>query len=91
MISAKIKKWVISTLLTEMTDFPPLNSLPFHLIACERQTFLLAHRRRRTFLEEERLRLSDRNSILMTQNLPGIRSEALIGGRIVVLATGFIM
>ena len=60
-ISAKIKKWVISTLLTEMTDFPPLNSLPFHLIACERQTFLLAHRRWRTFLEEERLRLSDRN------------------------------
>ena len=28
--------------------------------------------------EEERLRLSDRNSILMTQNLSGIRSEALI-------------
>ena len=35
-------------------------------IACERQTFLLAHRRWRTFREEERLRLSDRNSILMT-------------------------
>ena len=31
--------------------------------------------------EEERLRLSDRNSILMTQNLSGIRSEALIGRR----------
>ena len=31
------------------------------------------------------------NSKLMTQNLPGIRSEAPIGGRIVVLATGFIM
>ena len=28
--------------------------------------------------EEERLRLSDRNSILMTQKLSGIRSEALI-------------
>ena len=29
----------------------------------------------------ERARLSDRNSILMTQNLSGIRSEALIGRR----------
>ena len=29
----------------------------------------------------ERLRLSDRNSILMTQNLSGIQSEALIGRR----------
>ena len=48
-------------------------------IVCERQTFLLAHRHRGTFREEERLRLSDRNSILMTQNLSGIRSEALIG------------
>ena len=36
-------------------------------LACERQTFLLAHRRWGTFREEERLRLSDRNSILMTQ------------------------
>ena len=35
-------------------------------LACERQTFLLAHRRWGTFREEERLRLSDRNSILMT-------------------------
>ena len=50
-------------------------------LACERQTFLLAHRRWETFHEEERLRLSDRNSILMTQNLSGIRSEALIGRR----------
>ena len=50
-------------------------------VACERQTFLLAHRRWGTFREEERLRLSDRNSILMTQNLSGIRSEALIGRR----------
>ena len=50
-------------------------------LACERQTFLLAHRRWGTFHEEERLRLSDRNSILMTQNLSGIRSEALIGQR----------
>ena len=32
-----------------------------------------------TFRVEERLRLSDRNSILMTQNLSGIWSEALIG------------
>ena len=32
-----------------------------------------------TFREEERLRLSDKNSILMTQNLSGIWSEALIG------------
>ena len=31
--------------------------------------------------KEERLQLSDRNSILMTQNLSGIRSEALIGQR----------
>ena len=35
----------------------------------------------RTFRSEERLRLSDRNSILMTLNLSGIRSEALIGQR----------
>ena len=48
-------------------------------IACERQTFLLAHRRRGTFSREERLRLIDRNSIMMTQNLSWIRSEALIG------------
>ena len=50
-------------------------------IACERQTFLLSHRGWETFREEESLRLSDRNSILMTQNLSGIRSEALIGRR----------
>ena len=43
--------------------------------------FLLAHRRWETFREEKSLRLSDRNSILMTQNLSGIRSEALIGRR----------
>ena len=47
-------------------------------IACERQTFLFAHRYWGTFREEERLRLNDRNSILMTQNLSGIQSEALI-------------
>ena len=35
-------------------------------VACERLTFLLAHRRWGTFREEERLRLSVRNSILMT-------------------------
>ena len=50
-------------------------------LACERQTFLLAHRHWGTFREEERLQLSDRNSILMTQNLSGIRSEELIGRR----------
>ena len=32
-----------------------------------------------TFRAEERLRLSDRNSILIKLNLSGIRSEALIG------------
>ena len=31
--------------------------------------------------EEKRLRLSERNSMLMTQNLSGILSEALIGRR----------
>ena len=31
------------------------------------------------FHAEELLRLSDKNSILMTQNLPEIQSEALIG------------
>ena len=57
------------------------------LIACEQQTFLLALPRG-TFREEERLRLSNRNSILTTQNLSGIRSEALIGrpSRFIVLA-----
>ena len=50
-------------------------------LAYKRQTFLLAHRRWGTFREEERLRLSDRNSILMTQNLSRIRSEALNGRR----------
>ena len=34
-----------------------------------------------TFCAEEHLRLSDRNSVLMTQNLSGIRSEALVGRR----------
>ena len=41
--------------------------------------FLLAYRRWGMFREEERLWLNDRNSILMTQKLSGIRSEALIG------------
>ena len=50
-------------------------------LACKLQTFLLAQRRWGTFREEERLRLSDRNSMLMTQNLSRIRSEALIGRR----------
>ena len=39
-----------------------------NFVAGEWQMFLLAHRRWGTFREEERLRLSDRNSILMTQN-----------------------
>ena len=57
-------------------------------VARERQTFLLAHRHWGTFREEERVWLSDQNSILMTQNLSGIRSEALIGrrSRFIVLA-----
>ena len=50
-------------------------------VAWERQTFLFAHRCWGTFREEERLRLSNRNSILMTQNLCGMRSEALYIGR----------
>ena len=66
----------------------PYKRRPCCYVACERQTFLLAHRCWETFREEERLRLSDRNSILMTQNLSGIRSEALIGrrSRFIVLA-----
>ena len=50
-----------------------------NILACEWQKFLLAHRHWGTFCEEERLRLSDRNSILMTLNLSGIWSEELIG------------
>ena len=50
-------------------------------LACKWQMFLLPHRRWGTFREEEHLRLSDRNSILMTQNLSEIRSEELIGRR----------
>ena len=44
------------------------NSLKCHTSppSLRKQTFLLAHRRWGTFSEEERLRLSDRNSILMT-------------------------
>ena len=60
------------------------------VVACERQTFLLGHRRRGTFREEERLRFSDRNSILMTQNLSGIRSEALIGRRSSFIVLGIV-
>ena len=43
--------------------------------------FLIAHRRWGTFREEEHLRLNDRNSILMIQNLSRITSEVLIGQR----------
>ena len=42
-----------------------LRSLP-QLISLRKQTLLLAHRRWGTFREKERLRLTDRNSILMT-------------------------
>ena len=47
----------------------PKPSIPystFKICVCERQTFLLARRLWGTFREKERLRLSDRNSILMT-------------------------
>ena len=66
-------------------------NLAVEVVACEPQTFLLDHRRWGTFREEERLRLSDRNSILMTQNLSRIRSEALIGRRssFIVLAIAY--
>ena len=47
-------------------------------LAYEWQKFLLVHRRWGKFRKEERLRLSDRNSILMRQNLSGIWSEGLI-------------
>ena len=49
-----------------------LNSLQKH-------AFLLHSTPLGTFREEERLRLSDKNSILMTKNLSRIRSEVLIG------------
>ena len=58
-----------------------IHSLMANLLASAWQTFLLAHRHWGTFREEERLRLSDRNSILITQNLSGFQSEALIGWR----------
>ena len=48
-------------------------------LACEWQMFLLVHCRWRKFRKEDSLWLSDRNSILMKQNLSGIRSEGLIG------------
>ena len=53
--------WTNQYLLTSLTKDIHIN------IACERQTFLLAHRHWGTFHEEEPLRLSDRNSILMTK------------------------
>ena len=43
-----------------------LQMRPYDWITCERETFLLAHRHWGKFREEERLRLRDRNSILMT-------------------------
>ena len=46
----------------------PIITKDIHInIACERQTFLLTHRHWGPFREEEPLRLSDRNSILMTK------------------------
>ena len=53
--------WTNQYLLTSLTKDIHIN------IACERQTFLLAHCHWGTFHEEEPLRLSDRNSILMTK------------------------
>ena len=53
--------WTNQYLLTSLTKDIHIN------IACERQTFLLAHRHWGTFREEEPLRLNDRNSILMTK------------------------
>ena len=57
----------------------------FGISNCFRMLLVYSKFRRQTecFMsrKEERLRLSDRNSILMTQNLSGIRSEALIGQR----------
>ena len=53
--------WTNQYLLTSLTKDIHIN------IACERQTFLLAHRHWGTFRKEEPLRLSDRNSILMTK------------------------
>ena len=52
--------WTNEYLLTSLTKDIHIN------IACQRQTFLFAHHRWGTFREEERLQLSDRNSILMT-------------------------
>ena len=43
-----------------------------------------------TFREEERLRLSNRNSILMMQNLSWIRSEAKIGRRSSFIVLGIV-
>ena len=43
-----------------------------------------------TFREEERLRLSNRNSILMMQNLSGIQSEAIIGRRSSFIVLGIV-
>ena len=57
----------------------------FGISNCFRMLLVYAKFRRQTecFMsrKEECLRLSDRNSILMTQNPSGTRSEALIGRR----------
>ena len=57
----------------------------FGISNCFRMLLVYAKFRRQTecFMsrKEERLRLSDRNSILMKQNLSRIRLEALIGRR----------
>ena len=75
-VTRGIESWVISTLSTEITDFPTLSLNSLRTADVSPRSSPLR---------------DDRNSILMTQNLPGIRSEGLIGGRIVVLATGFII
>ena len=57
----------ISLILSAQSRIRPYNNRQMYpFVACEPQTFLLAHRRWGTFREEVRLRLSDRNSILMT-------------------------
>ena len=66
-----------------MTHFPCYPQYYF-LQSCQNSSprkhmFLLAHLCWRTFRWEEHLQLSDRNFILVTQNLSGISSEALIG------------
>ena len=63
--SPSYKYLTISFILSPAMMFTTSETVT-RLLACEKETFLLAHRRLGTFHEEERLRLSDGNSILMT-------------------------